>query len=540
MDYPYFKSAWRAVVASLLCAAFIPLIVIGGGMYHYAATVIQDKTLEGLRTEVAHHRKVVDRFLWERVRDLELLSETLGFNALKRQDVLTETFMALQARLPAFIDLGVIDAGGRHLAYVGPYDLISKTYGDAPWFRALSDRRTYISDIFTGHRGAPHFIIAVKAGDAGAAWILRATVNTAYFHDLISETARNLGGEAFMVNREGRFQVCGPDRGRPMDPSGLEGIGPFEDVRISMENGRLLAGVWQEAVPWMSGVSVERATVFKALHRVRFMGLMVLLIAGIAIVATVLLTTDFLVSRLESSRRSLRFLDQQLRTCNRMAGAIQMSGGFFRDIRDGVANIDASAALIRDRTADGEIRATAEAIRSELSRIRKTMDRFTGLTAAREPVIGELNLNEVLDEQVDLFDGELRHAKIRIVRQYGQIPPIRSDLYSLQQVFQNLLLNAVAAVGSDGVVTLSTESTPEGVRATVADNGPGIPSENVDRVFEPLFTTRPGASGLGLTVCEEALKKLGGAISVKSAPGSGTAFTVTLPFRMDSRRPGRP
>jgi two-component system NtrC family sensor kinase len=267
---------------------------------------------------------------------------------------------------------------------------------------------------------------------------------------------------------------------------------------------------------------------------------MIFFITGIAIVATVLLTTDFLVSRLESSRRSLRFLDQQLRTCNRMAGAIQMSGGFFRDIRDGMANIDASAALIRDRSADDETGEAADAIRSELGRVRKTMDRFTGLMAAREPVIGELNLNEVLDEQVDLFGGELRHADIRIVRQYGQIPPIRSDLYSLQQVFQNLLLNAVAAVGPGGVVTLSTEPAPDGVRATVADNGPGIPSGNLDRVFEPLFTTHPGASGLGLTVCEEALKKLGGTISVESAPGRGTAFTVALPFRMDSRRSGRP
>lgn len=532
MDYPYFRSAWRVVVVALLCAAFIPLVLIGGGMYYYAASIMESDLLDTLRTDARHHQKAVDGFLAERVRDLELLSETLGVGGLKRQEILTDAFLALQARLPAFIDLGVIDADGRHLAYVGPHDLLSKRYGDAEWFKAVRDRRTYVSDVFMGHRKAPHFIIAVKSGSGAEAWILRATVNTAYFQELVLETARTRAGDAFMVNDEGRFQVRGTETGQLMAPSGLDAVGRFEGVRIVRDGNRLLAMVRQEQVPWMSVIAVERGAVYKALHRVRFMALMVFFIAGACIVATVLLTTDYLVSRLESTRRSLRFLDQQLRSYNRMAAAVQMSYGFLRDIRDGMANIDAAAVLVAEGAGDAEVRRSGDQIRSQLSRIRKTIDRFIGLVQAREPVIGDVNVNEVLDDIVDLFEGQFRHADIRIVREYGSIPPIRGDLDSLRQVFQNLLLNAVSAIGTGGVITLSTTATPENVTATVADNGPGIPPEHLDRIFEPLFTTRSNAVGLGLSISRETLEKLGGAISAASEPGRGTIFTVVLPFRM--------
>ena len=98
-------------------------------------------------------------------------------------------------------------------------------------------------------------------------------------------------------------------------------------------------------------------------------------------------------------------------------------------------------------------------------------------------------------------------------------------------MFQNIVLNAVSAIGEDGEISLTTRADENGVTVTVADNGPGIPEENIDRVFDPLFTTKPEGSGLGLAICLNILQCLGGSISVGSEAGKGASFIIQLPYQ---------
>ena len=113
--------------------------------------------------------------------------------------------------------------------------------------------------------------------------------------------------------------------------------------------------------------------------------------------------------------------------------------------------------------------------------------------------------------------------------------PVLADEGQLRQVIHNLVLNAVQAVPEGGKVTIvagNAEGLPEGQRAveiSVADNGPGIPPELLARVFDPYFTTRPAASGLGLAVCHSIVKQHGGEIALDSRPGQGTRVGVSLP-----------
>ena len=112
-----------------------------------------------------------------------------------------------------------------------------------------------------------------------------------------------------------------------------------------------------------------------------------------------------------------------------------------------------------------------------------------------------------------------------------ELPTIISDRGQLQQVFLNILNNAVAAVPHGGKIGI--EIAREGadhVSVTVADDGVGIPRENLERIFEPFFTTKDGSgTGLGLSITYGIVKKLGGEIRVDSTVGEGTRFTVKLP-----------
>ncbi|MEK7406274.1 MAG: response regulator [Acidobacteriota bacterium] len=133
----------------------------------------------------------------------------------------------------------------------------------------------------------------------------------------------------------------------------------------------------------------------------------------------------------------------------------------------------------------------------------------------------------------------LRHEfgeQIRVVTDYGELPEIDCAPRQLNQLFMNLLLNAKEAIGQAagaGVIRIRTWAEDDSVKVEVSDNGCGIPPENLDKIFDPGFTTKTArvGTGLGLPICFQIARAHQGRIEVTSKPGEGAAFTVTLPVK---------
>jgi two-component system, NtrC family, sensor kinase len=539
-DYPYFRRLWNSVVVALLAAAFIPLIVIGGGMYYYTVSVIEERTLENLGMELGRHSQAIDEFLSERTLDLKLLSSNLGLKHLTEPGNLERAFSSLQGEIPCFTDLGIIDDHGRHLAYVGPYDLLSKNYREAPWFKAILERQVYISDVFLGFRNEPHFIIAVKQNTAEGFWIIRATVDTIYFENMVKNVLGERSGHVFIVNSDGDFQAAPGSVGEIVGQGGLRYLKYFEGTRLERTSREILAMTWLKKVPWVCVVKFDRNEIYRSLRNMRTVAGAVLGLGALIIVLTVLLTTNYLFTRLETKRRSIRFLDQQLRHSSRMASSMKMAEGSVREINDSLSNVDLVLNWLeelshRDLAKEAnqqELRESLDQIKSEVSRSRKATDMFLKAARPSMPIIGDMRVSDVLDEIVELLDRELRFNRITVKRDYPEAAPIiRSDPSQLRQVFQNLILNAVTAIRKDGQITLQVRPEGEGVSVSVSDTGHGIPHEMQKKIFDPLFTTKPEGTGLGLSIGAGIVEKLGGRISVASEPGKGATFTVVLPYR---------
>jgi two-component system NtrC family sensor kinase len=536
-DFPYFRRTWNIVVVTLLAAAFVPLFIIGGGMYYYLTTVIKQKTVASLRMNALDLKNAVDQFLAERTMDLKLISETIGLPGLSDPRTLQNVFHSLKQQLPCYTDLGVIDERGRHLAYVGSYDLLTKNYSEAVWFKTVMARGLYISDVFLGHRNVPHFVIAVKASGGEGVWILRATIDTKYFHRMIEAIAEKNSADAYFVDRRGVYQTRPPSNGQLMEQSRFTDLKTFEGVTYQEQKNHLLMTVWLKNVSWLCVVQMDRKNAFAQLRRIRSITIWVFLLAAILIVMTVLLTTNHLVSRLEAKRRSIRFLDRQLRQSNRMASAMELTLGFFREIKDVMTNIDAAAMSIQDECRGNAAEGIDESLlqlRSEVSRCRRSIDKFQRFTRGADPIIKALNVNEMLDDLIEFMDKELRFKNIKVACNYeDSLPDIRSDPSELRQVFQNLILNAVAAIQTDGEITLTTRQDSDSVVVTVDDSGPGIAAGHFTKIFEPLFTTKPDGTGLGLPICSDILKRLGGRIAAHNRLQGGASFVVELPLQFN-------
>jgi signal transduction histidine kinase len=173
----------------------------------------------------------------------------------------------------------------------------------------------------------------------------------------------------------------------------------------------------------------------------------------------------------------------------------------------------------------------AAAIQGAIKQIQRIVGALKSYSHLDQAKIEPADLHEGIESTLTLLHHELKYG-IKIERNFGQLPKIPVYVDELNQVWTNLIHNAVQALGGKGEVTLQTEVADDAsVRVRVIDNGPGIPREILPRIFEPFFTTKSKGegTGLGLGIVRRILEKHGGRIEVESAPGR-TCFTVVLPI----------
>ncbi len=201
-----------------------------------------------------------------------------------------------------------------------------------------------------------------------------------------------------------------------------------------------------------------------------------------------------------------------------------------------------------ERSAAGEVlllEDTQERFESALEGARRIRDIVRGLGAfsrVERDKQAPVDLRQVIEAALTLCFNEIKY-RARVVKSYGEAPPVPGSEGRLSQVFLNLLVNAAHAIDEGDVenneIRVSTWAEDGAVLARVEDSGTGVPPDKLDRLFEPFFTTKAigEGSGLGLPISKEIVESYGGTISVRSEPGAGTRFTVRFPVAAHVEEP---
>jgi Signal transduction histidine kinase len=170
--------------------------------------------------------------------------------------------------------------------------------------------------------------------------------------------------------------------------------------------------------------------------------------------------------------------------------------------------------------------------RDGVARVRRIVQDLKDFSHVDEAEWQWADLNQGLDSTLNVVWNEVKY-KAEVVKDYGDIPALYCLPRQLNQVFMNLLLNAVQAIDGRGIITLRTKRQGEGVQIEVVDTGRGIPPEVLPRIFEPFFTTKTvgKGTGLGLSLAYGIVEKHKGRIEAESEPGRGTTFRIWLPIR---------
>jgi two-component system, NtrC family, sensor kinase len=179
-----------------------------------------------------------------------------------------------------------------------------------------------------------------------------------------------------------------------------------------------------------------------------------------------------------------------------------------------------------------------DSTRRGLGRVAQIVKNLRGFAQLDRAEVGEIDVNESIDQGLGLLGDFLSRLRIEVVRDYAALPPIECAPANLNQVFLNLLMNAMQAIEATGRPTgrivIRTSLADDGqVLVEVADDGSGIRPEILPRIFDPFFTTRAigQGSGLGLSLGHGIVADQGGSIEVESTVGVGTTFRVRLPIR---------
>ncbi len=532
-DFPYYRKVWKKVVVILIAAAFLPLVVIGGGMYFYMARTIKHKTLEALQAEAVFHKKTIDSFLIERTMDLKLISENNSLSNMILPGTIEQYLFSLQNQLPCFQDLGIIGQDGYHLAYTGPYDLATKNYRDTLWFQTVMAQGVFVSDVFTGFRNEPHFIIAVKRTEGQNVWILRATIMSGLFDNIATQVAGNRKGDAFLINSKGEFQTNSRHGGKLMMKSLILPPGRFTGVQVDEKGPSIILTIWLETIPWLSVVSLDKGDIFEAERKVQIISLIIVLLAGFLMVLAILLTTDSLVSMLEEKRKRGHRLDSRLRRTAFLASSMKLGKGVFSDLNDILSNIHVTAMLMKEQAGladSGETDSLAKQIFSESIRGKTLIDSFIRFAAPKDPIIMDVNIHMVLNRMIGFLKTSLIEKNIDLMTDFQDgLPCVRSDVAVLRQVFLNFLLNASAVVGTNGSICVSTSRKENFVMVLIADNGPDLENADMEQIFDLQHLTKRGDWGFGLAISRFIMERIGGKISVSNGEKQGVIFEIQVP-----------
>jgi PAS domain S-box-containing protein len=243
-------------------------------------------------------------------------------------------------------------------------------------------------------------------------------------------------------------------------------------------------------------------------------------------------------------------MQARLLLSDRMASVGTLAAGVAHEINNPLAYVTANLGYVHEElTRHQEVPpapATLKSVCAALSEALHGADRVQTIvgdlkTFSRETretqqdPIRAVDVKKVMESTLNLAAAEIRH-RARVVKDYGQVPPVRGNDSRLGQVFLNLLVNAAQAIPADGdadhhEIRLVTRMAPSGhVSVEVTDTGAGIAPELMGRIFDPFFTTKPVGvgTGLGLSICHNLISAMGGELHVHSDLGRGTTFQVLL------------
>lgn len=555
MTSPERYRRFRRTLFLVMTATFLVPLVLATMLsyFEYRAQI-----LTNLRWSTESAKRTIETFLRELQTVMAYTVHEHTYEELANQDNLKKLYHRIKTHYPGVMDLGIIDHKGIQRAYAGPYELLGQDYSDRECFKAVSTSKTFISMVEMGYRKVPHFCIAVSGvtSDTGQSWVFRTSVDFTTLDKYVDKTVTGALSDVFLVSRYGDpiLQSTSQSYGAPLNPYPFELPRSRVGITVSEERGVwdyvvLKAVTYLEGTPWALVLMKHGYLYGKDWSFFKARLFFIVLVSTILALFVIFRITNLFISRIREADEKRESMLAEVEHTTKLASIGRLAAGVAHEINNPLAIISTKTGLIMDLLEISENFQYKTKIASEINgtsdaveRCKVITHRLLGFARRMDVSLESIDINHLMQEVLSFLDQEALYRSIHIEMNLGDsLPVIESDRGQLQQIFLNLINNAIDAIHKNGKITISTRMrTPDFIQVDITDNGKGMPQEIMSHIFEPFFTTKDSGekrgTGLGLFITYGIVKKLGGHISVKSTEGVGTTFTVRLPTKILNRR----
>lgn len=555
----YYHSLRRNILLAIIIVSITPMILVSASILYQFNISYGEKIEAHLKTLVKKHKQNINSFLKEKSSDISSMAKTFSFEEMSDESFLKDRLTVLQEEYdPVFVDLGVINARGVQVAYAGPFNLGKAVYSSAEWFKkAMESNQVYVSDVFLGIRGLPHFIVAVRDNWNGEPWILRATIDFVAFNDLVENIRIGETGFAFILNRAGKFQT------KP-----LHNIVPEKEPYVSFLRNEaelknkitliesddssgikdIYVAAFLKGGEWLLVYQQRASDAFTDLRNAFKVTLVIILLGSIGIISMAYVLSKKMVSRISKMYKEKEIMNSQIVESGKLASIGELAAGIAHEINNPVAIMVEESGWIGDLLSEedlkesenlDEFKRALKQINTQGKRCKEITHKLLSFARKTDSRVQNVQINELLEEVVSLSEQRAKYSNVIINTSLEEnLPSAKVSESEMQQVFLNLINNSLDAMEkTGGSLNISTQMVPgnteQNIVVQVEDNGPGIPEANLSRIFDPFFTTKAvgKGTGLGLSICYGIINKLGGDLRVESNIDKGTKFTISIPLK---------
>ena len=248
------------------------------------------------------------------------------------------------------------------------------------------------------------------------------------------------------------------------------------------------------------------------------------------------------LEKLEPERK--RQVEEQLLVSDRLASIGELASGIAHELNNPLTSVIGFSQLLLGRELPDDIREDIKVIYSEARRAAEVMKNLLIFARKHTSVKQLVNINSVIEKVLTVRAYEQRVENIQVITRLApDLPVTMADYFQLQQVFLNIVINAehfMLEAHQRGTLTITTQRVGNTIKASFADNGPGIGKEDLGHLFDPFFTTKEvgKGTGLGLSICHGIITEHSGRIYAESESGKGATFVVELPIPVDTNSQG--
>ena len=448
----FYQELSRKIKILILVISFFPFILTTGFLFYRFNLTYTEKIQAHISELVQKHTQNIDTFLSEKLGNIRYLAYQLEDNNTKSIELFLKTNLELlETEYPdSFTDIGIVDGNGIQIAYEGPFILKNADYKNAEWFQEAIQKPFYISDVFAGLRGHPHFIIAVKVSINGMGHILRATINFAGFNSMVENIQIGKTGIAYILNADGRLQTKADIRIDPTIIASLVDYKNPESRTIITEkqdpagNRYLYAISTLKNIDWSVVFRQDVRDAFSDLRKTQMLTLILMMAGCIAVIAVAFTLPRYIIKLISNAETKSEAMNRQVIESGKLASIGELAAGIAHEINNPVAIMVEEAGWIEDLLEDEVLKETEnlvefkralKQINTQGKRCKEITHKLLSFARKTDSTINDVEVNDAIREMVSLTAQMARYNNVIIETKLEEnLPFVRISPSELQQV----------------------------------------------------------------------------------------------------------